>query len=101
VWIQTRQQASSGRATTCSVVELGESQPVLGKRIEVLGADLPAVATKVRDAHIVAEDNDEVGHRLFAMDQGTDTQNDQNANDRIYGELRDLELTDESSKPLV
>ena len=60
VLVKAGEQRGPGRATTGGVVELGEAQAVLGKRIEVGGQDFPSEATDVRIAHVIREDQNDV-----------------------------------------
>src|ERR1035441_335818 len=61
--IQPRQNRSAGRAATASIIELGEPEPVGGKLVEIGRRDLAAVATDVGEAHIIHEEDNDVGSR--------------------------------------
>ena len=58
--IQTGEQRGACGAAAAGVVELGEAKPVLRERIEVRRGNLRAIAAKVREAHVIDEDHDDV-----------------------------------------
>jgi hypothetical protein len=52
----------SARGTTAStVVELLETQAILGKNIDVRRFNLTSVTTEIRVPHVVCEDDDDIG----------------------------------------
>ena len=59
--VETGQKGGPGWATPGGVVELGEPQTVLGKRIEVGSPDFPPVASDVRIAHVIGKNDHHVG----------------------------------------
>jgi len=61
------QRGARGTASRC-VVELGEAQAALGERVKVRRLNLAAVASKIREAHVVRENDDDVraGNRCSA-----------------------------------
>ena len=63
VRVEAGQQAGPGRAAAGGVVELGEPEPAGGERVQVRRADLAAVAAEVGEAHVVGQDDDDVGPR--------------------------------------
>ena len=63
VRIQAGEQRSARRTTPRAVVELREAQPIGGERIEIRCADFTAVTSQVREAHVVGEDDEDVGFR--------------------------------------
>ena len=61
VRVQPGQQRRPRGAAAGGVVELAEAQPARRQPVQVGGGDLAAVATQVREAHVVVEDHDDVG----------------------------------------
>src|SRR3954454_138552 len=61
VRMQAGQQRGARRAAARGVVELRVTQPVRRKTIEVRRLDLAAVTANVRKAHVVVEDEQDVG----------------------------------------
>ena len=59
--VKAGEEGSARWATACGVVKLGEPEPVSGKGVEVGRFDLATEATDVREADVVAEDDDDVG----------------------------------------
>ncbi len=55
------QQGSTRWPAAGRVVELREPQPACGQRVQVRRGNLAAVAAGIREAHIVGEDDDDVG----------------------------------------
>ena len=66
VRIKARQETCTRWTAPRGVVELGEPQTVARKPIEIFGSNLSPVAPKIRDSHVVAQDDDEVRRLRFA-----------------------------------
>jgi hypothetical protein len=60
VLVKAGEQGCPRRATTSRVVELGEPETVLGKRIEVRGKDFPSIASDVGIPHVIRQDKHDV-----------------------------------------
>lgn len=65
VRVEPGQQAGSSGAAASRVVELSESQTCGGKCIQRWCADFTAVTAEIREAHVVAEDHNDVGTRSW------------------------------------
>jgi hypothetical protein len=63
--IQPREQRRPRRAATGRVVKLREPQPVGGERIEIRRLDLAAVAAQIAEAHVISENDDDIGSTRF------------------------------------
>ena len=62
--INARQQRGAGGATAAGIVELGETQTVFGKGIEMRRRNLRTVAANVGEAHVIHQNHDDIGrHR--------------------------------------
>jgi hypothetical protein len=61
VRIEAGEQARPRRATARGVVELREAEAVGGECVECGRVDLAAVAAEIGEAHVVGEDDDDVG----------------------------------------
>ena len=59
--VKARHQGSAARAAAGGVVERLEPDPSFGKCVDVGGVDLTSVATQIRVAKIVKEDDDDIG----------------------------------------
>ena len=54
------EQGTAGRPTACGVVKAGEAQAIGGEVVQMGSCDFPAVATEVRIAQIIGEDEDDI-----------------------------------------
>ncbi len=61
VGVEPREEGGAGRAAAGGVVELAEADAAGGEGVGGGGLDLAAVAADVRVAHVVAQDDDDVG----------------------------------------
>jgi len=61
--IQSREQRRPRGAAARGVVELRETQPARRELVEVRRGDFAAVAAEVGEAHVIDEDDDDVGFR--------------------------------------
>ena len=59
--ILSGQQGGAGGAATGGVVEVSELEPTRRQPVQVGGGDLAAVATYIGVAHIIGQDEDDVG----------------------------------------
>ena len=57
------EQGTAGGPATGGVVELREAQALLRQRVKIRRGDLAAVATDIRVAEVIREDEDDVGAR--------------------------------------
>ena len=64
VGIEPGQQAGARRRTAWGAVELGEADAARGQRVEIGCRNLATVGSDVRPAHVVHEDEDDVGARI-------------------------------------
>ena len=61
VGVQAGEERSAPGAAACGVIELGEADSVGGEGIEVRGGDFATETTEIGEAHIVGEDDDDIG----------------------------------------
>ena len=61
VGVQAREERGAAGATAGGVIELGEADSVGGEGIEVRGGDFATETTEIGEAHIVGEDDDDIG----------------------------------------
>ena len=64
MWVSSGQETCPGGAASSGIVELSESQTVLGQTVEVGSFDLAAVASDVGPTHIVCHHDDDVWSAL-------------------------------------
>jgi hypothetical protein len=64
VLVKTGEQGSPRRTTTSRVIELGEPESVLGKRVEVRGKDFPSIASDVGVPHVIRQNEHDVRFTL-------------------------------------
>ena len=72
VWVEPGEKRGAGRAASRRVVKPGEAQPARGERIKRRGGDFTPVTTRIRIAHVVGDDDDNVraGRGLRGMGGG-------------------------------
>ena len=61
VGVQAGEERGAAGATAGGVIELGEADSVGGEGIEVRGGDFATETTEIGEAHIVGEDDDDIG----------------------------------------
>lgn len=70
VGVHAGEQGGAGGAATGGVVEVGKAEAAAGEGVEVGGANFGAVAGEIAEAHVVGEDEDDVGGRGGLGGQG-------------------------------
>jgi len=67
--VNSAHQGGPGWPATGGVIELGKAQAVLGQFVQVGRVDFPAEASEVGKAHVVGENDDDVGtFHLFSRE---------------------------------
>jgi hypothetical protein len=61
MWIQTSQQRRARRTATRGIMELSKTDAALRKLVDVRRGKLAAITTEVGKAHVVNENDDDVG----------------------------------------
>jgi len=61
--VQSREKRCSGRAASRSVVELSKPQTIRGQAIQIGRTHFPAIATNIRIAHVIIENQEDIGSR--------------------------------------
>lgn len=104
VRIEPGEQRGASRAAPRGVVEMGETQPAFGQRVEIGGGNISAVTSEIGVADIVGENDDDVrawrgAESALSPGQCDDRQEEERENRETWGGFHAVTVSSGPSLP--